>query len=89
MPDASALDHAAPFRRVADKIDINRANGFAGAFVIVPPVGEPQDMLLLDSQESANPVIFWSTLKTRVDIALAELDEAERRGGFNPGGGRR
>jgi hypothetical protein len=89
MSDTPEPDHAAPFRRVADKIDTNRTNGFAGAFVIVPPVGEPQDMLLLDSRENANPVIFWSTLKTRVDIALAELDEAERRGGFNPGGGRR
>lgn len=77
-------DQSEPFRRVAEKIEINKDNGFAGAFVIVPPEGEPQDMLLLDS--SASPVIFWSTLKTRVDIALAELDEAERRGGF---GGRR
>lgn len=79
------VNHSDPFRRVAEKIEINKDNGFAGAFVIVPPQGEPQDMLLLDS--SASPVIFWSTLKTRVDIALEELDEAERRGGF--GGGRR
>lgn len=76
-------DHAAPFRRVADKVETNRDNGFAGAFVIVPPDGEPQDLLLLDG--NASPIIFWSTLKTRVDIALAELEQNERQGPFGNG----
>ena len=72
-------DHAAPFRTVADKIDLNRSNGFGGAFVIVAPDGATHDLLILDSQ--ATPVMFYSALKTRVDIALAEIDEAQRSSG--------
>jgi hypothetical protein len=78
------IDKAISFRSMANKIDLNTSSGFAGAFVIVPPDGDPQDLLLLDS--NANPAIFWSTLKTRVEIALAELDAQERQTGY---GGRR
>jgi hypothetical protein len=73
------------FAKMAAKIKDNENNGFAGAFVIVPPEGAAQDMLMLDS--SANPSIFWSTLKVRVEIALAELDAEQRQGGM--GGFRR
>ncbi len=81
-PQAAQPDHAAPFRDLADKIELNRDNGFAGAFVITPPDGDTQVMLLLDN--AGNSAVFWSILKTRADIALAEIDEANRtgRGGF-------
>lgn len=78
VPTTPEADYAAPFRRVADKIDLNRDNGFGGAFVIVPPEGAPQDMLLLDNAQ--NPAMFWSLLKTRAEIALVEI-EAHERGG--------
>ena len=73
---------SAPFRAMADRVDHNDGAGFGGAFVIIPPGGEAQDMLILDN--SANPAIFWSTLQTRVQIALQELADAERQGGGYP-----
>lgn len=71
--------HDAPFTRMAQKIVDNLSNGFAGAFVIVAPDGSHHDLLVLDSH--ASPSLFWSAVKVRVDIALAELDDVERRGG--------
>ena len=75
---AQPASNAEPFTVMAGKIVANMHNGFAGAFVIVPPGGEPKDMLILDSK--ANPAIFWSTLKTMVDIALAEIEAEQRQG---------
>lgn len=85
MSEASDKRSAA-FRAMAARIDLNAETGFGGACVIIPPGGDAHDMLILDTAES--PVIFWATLKSRVDIALAEIDQAERSGmsGF---GGRR
>ena len=80
-------DHAAPFRRTADKIDLNVMNGFGGAFVIVAPDGTTHDLLILDS--SATPAIFYSTLQTRVQIALAEIEDQQRAGPLGGFGGRR
>ena len=81
-PQPPYVDHATPFRRLADKIDLNRDGGFAGAFVIMPPDGEVQELLVLDN--AGNPAVFWSIVQTRAQIALAEIDEANRtgRGGF-------
>lgn len=66
-----------PFKAMADQIDHNEAGGFAGAFVIAPPGAEPHRMLFLNP--SADAAIFWGTLKTVVDMALAEL--AQQQGG--------
>jgi hypothetical protein len=82
MPD---LDK--PFTDMAEVIQRQlggRGADFAGAFVIVPPDGKPQTLLMLDNAQ--NEAIFWSTLKTRADIALSEIEEASRAGQF---GGRR
>lgn len=91
MSDAPAPppppDHAAPFRRVADKIDLNISNGFGGAFVVVAPDGSVHDLLILDS--NATPAIFYSTLQTRVQIALAEIEDQQRSGPLGGFGGRR
>ena len=76
---------AIPLLAMAERIERNKDAPFGGAFVIIPPGGTPQDMLILDN--SGNAAIFWSTLQTRVQIALSELDEGNRSGGF--GGGRR
>lgn len=76
MPD----QRSAAFRAMAERIDHNEDAPFGGAFVIIPPGGDAQDMLLLDN--SGNPAIFWSTLQVRVKIALQEIEDSERRGGF-------
>jgi hypothetical protein len=74
---------ATKFREMADRIDHNVDSRFAGAVVIIPPTaeqggygGDPIEILMLDP--SGNPAQFWSTLKTRVEITLAELQERER-----------
>lgn len=77
MSDAGP-SHAAAFREMADKIDLNAGNGFAGAFVVVTPDGEAHDTLLLDTR--ANAAAFWSLLQTRAQIALTEIADAERPG---------
>ena len=76
----SDTPRSAPLRSMADRLDHNADASFGGAFVIIPPEGEVQDMLILD--RSASPAIFWASLQTRVQIALQEINEAERQGGF-------
>jgi hypothetical protein len=71
-------DYAAPFRSIADKIELNAENDFGGAFVIMAPGADPQELLLLDN--SQNPAIFWSLVQTRAQIALAQIEDAERKG---------
>lgn len=81
VPDA----RSATFRDMADRLDRNADQDFGGAFVVIPPEGEAQTMLLIDSAK--NPAIFWAALQTRVQIALQEIEEAQRGG--MPGFGRR
>jgi hypothetical protein len=76
-------DHAARFRAIADKIDLNGSADFGGAYVIVGPEGTSIDLLMLDGK--ANPAVFWSTVQTRVQIVLAEIADAERSGGMGQG----
>jgi hypothetical protein len=67
---------------MADRLDHNADAKFGGAFVIIPPTGDAQDMLILDN--SGNPAIFWGTLQTRVQLALQEIAESERQSGAFP-----
>ena len=76
------------FRSMADAIERNEGASFGGAFVIIPPQdgGDPIETLILDNKQ--DPAQFWSMLKTKADIMLAELDQAQRNvAAF--GGGRR
>ena len=66
-----------PFRAMAEQIEHNADAGFGGAFVIQPPGGEPLRMLFLNPSPDA--AVFWGTLKTTIDMALAEL--AQQQGG--------
>lgn len=66
-----------PFREMAVQIEHNAEAGFGGAFVICPPGSDPLRMLFLNP--SPDPAVFWGTLKTTIDMALAEL--AQRDGG--------
>ena len=66
------------FQAMVDAIVHNTAQPFGGAAVIIPPAngGDPIEVLILDLK--ANPAQFWSTIKTRIEIQLAELDEQTR-----------
>jgi hypothetical protein len=55
--------------------------------VVVAPDGTVHDLLILDS--NATPAIFYSTLQTRVQIALAEIEDQQRGGPLGGFGGRR
>jgi hypothetical protein len=72
--------NAGPFDRMAARIRLNSdQGGFGGAFVVVTPDGVAQEVLLLDNAQ--NPAIFWSIIKTRAEIAVAEIEDAQRQGG--------
>lgn len=79
-------DMAEPFSRMANKIRHNAAEGFAGAFVIMPPSGEPIEVLILEP--AANEAVIWGQIKARIEMKLADLEDAQRRGqsgwGMNP-----
>lgn len=82
-------DLSAPFTEMAARIELNAAEGFGGAFVIVPPGedGKPHVLLMLDN--ASDPAVFWATLQTRSQMALQALQEAEDRGAGAFGGMRR
>lgn len=79
-------DMAEPFTRMANKVRHNVDNGFAGAFVIVPPTGDPIEVLILEVD--ANEAVIWGQIKARIEMKLADLEDAQRRGqsgwGMNP-----
>lgn len=80
MSEVAPTTPSAPFTDMARKIDENSGNGFSGAFVIVPPAGDPVELLYLASVP--DEAMFWSALKSAVDIALAKIADRERGSGF-------
>ena len=76
--EPSAPEAAQRFTAMAAAIEHNAGATFGGAVVIIPPPngGEPIELLILDLK--ADPAQFWSTIRTRIDIKLAELDENRR-----------
>ena len=76
--EPSAPEAAQRFTAMAAAIEHNAGATFGGAVVIIPPTngGEPIELLILDLK--ADPAQFWSTIKTRIEIKLAELDERQR-----------
>lgn len=82
-----SADYAATFRSVADKIDLNASNGFAGAFVIAPPGAEPKELLLLNNV--SDPAMFWSLVKSTAEMAMMEIEREEAQRQQSGGYGRR
>jgi hypothetical protein len=66
---------ATQFAEMARKITENATNGFSGAVVVVPPGGNPINLLLVSP--IGDEALFWATLKTQVDIRLGELAQAQ------------
>jgi hypothetical protein len=77
------MSNSEPFTKMAARIEHNlEGSTFGGAVVIVPPVGEQIEMLTFDSG-SAAAAVFWSTLKTRIQMEIDKLEEQQRTaGGF-------
>lgn len=67
------------FRQLADKIDKNAEEDFSGAFMIVPPSGDPVQGIMLSNSDLAT---FWSVVKSKVDIVLLEIDQTQRQKQF-------
>jgi hypothetical protein len=65
------------FRKMAERIDHNSDAGFGGACVIIPPAnsGDPIEVLLLDN--AADPATFYSTVSTRLQLALDKIAETK------------
>ena len=70
-------DHGQPFRDMADRIERNAAE-FAGAFVLVPPVGEPITFALI--APTPDLAAFWSMAKAKVEVATEEFLQNQREG---------
>lgn len=72
-----------PFHEMARAIEHNAGQGFGGAVVIVPPQGggEPIELLMLDSK--GDVAQFFSTIQTRIQLLLQDLQDKSRiSGGF-------
>ena len=65
------------FRLWADKIEKNAADDFSGAFLIVPPNGEPISGLLIDAEK--NMGTFFAVVKSKLEAAIDQINEAQRR----------
>ena len=80
MADVDVKALAQRLRLMADKIDLNDATTFGGAFVIIPPPdgGEPLETLILDAKQ--DPAQFFILLKARIDNAIVLLDQSKNQG---------
>ena len=76
-------------RRMADRIDRNDPDEFAGCLVIIPPEGgdgveggDPVEILFINPVQDL--ALFWSTVKNRSAIAADEWVSAQQNqmGGY-------
>jgi hypothetical protein len=71
-------DQAKSFTAMAERIEQNATQPFGGAVVIVPPgTGQAIEMLMLDP--NSDLAMFWSTIRTKIDILLASAEAEKRR----------
>lgn len=75
-PSETYCAEAQPFETMAQKIALNVANGFGGACVLVAPEGVKIELLFLDPD--ADLAIFFSTIKSKIDQVLLELEEKQK-----------
>ena len=69
-------DFSAAFDKMAERIRHNKDATFGGACVIIPPTGGASiEVLMLDS--ASDLAQFYSTIATRLQIALDQLKDQE------------
>jgi hypothetical protein len=74
-----ATDNAQPFRRMAERIDLNLDTEFAGALVIVPPQGgKPIEFLAINPDQ--DPAAFWGTAQAFVQRAMQQIEDQRTQG---------
>jgi len=78
QPDP-AEERAKLFDAMAAQIRLNASAKFGGAFLMVPPDGDPVELILLGQDQ---PAIFWSSVKTLAEIALSAAEKLNRMGGL-------
>ena len=81
MSDETQLpSNAERFRKMAERIDHNKDAGFGGACVFIPPqgMGDPIEVLILDN--AGDPAQFYSTVATRLQIALDKMRDQNQMG---------
>lgn len=72
---------AIALRRMAERIEKNHPDDFSGMFMIIPPVGNGAELLLLDARK--DPATFWSLVKSHAEMAIDELSRGEMPGVHN------
>lgn len=78
MSEQGQVDNANPFKAMAETIELNKEKSFSGAFVIAPPGRDTVEIILLNNKP--DPAMFWSLVRTRAEIALAEIQQEEKQG---------
>jgi hypothetical protein len=79
-PDPAEV-RALLFDKMAAQLRLNKDAKFGGAFLLLPPGdgSEPIEQLMLNLEE---PSIFWASLQTIANMAVAALDSKQQRQGF-------
>lgn len=73
------MDNSEPFSKMAERVKHNVDSKFGGAVVIIPPSGDPIELLMLDA--AGDQAQFWSTILTRIQVVMQNLQEKERVAG--------
>lgn len=63
------------FRELAEKIERNKPEDFGGAFLIIPPDGDPISGILVGSVDL---LTYWSLIKSKLDLAISSADDKQR-----------
>lgn len=58
------------FRDMADRIERNKPEDFAGAILIVPPTGDAIAVMIADPTKDLEA--FWAVAQSKIQIATAE-----------------
>jgi hypothetical protein len=72
-------ERAKLFDKMAAHVRLNRDAKFGGAFLMVPPDGDPVELIILGNDQ---PAIFWSSVKTLAEMALDAANKLNRQLGF-------
>jgi hypothetical protein len=67
------MSNAEPFDTMHERINKNADSPFGGACVIVPPQGGGDVISYLSLDQGQDPVLFWSTVRSQVELTLEKL----------------
>ncbi len=67
------MSNAEPFFMMRERINKNDDSPFGGACVIVPPQGGGDVISYLSLDQGQDPVLFWSTVRSQVELTLEKL----------------